>query len=183
MESWLKARISNAASSGQVSKADGAAIGSALGDIASQLQSSSPPSGTQASGPGQFRKKIDGLINGEVASGKLTDAQATELKDLLQPGKGGPGFVGSAGHDSRHANRASEGNQDDRSRASVDYSADSHKTTDPSQTTNLATSDVLTNFLKVLQEAQTSLAGATYSNTATTTSNAASSLGLVNKIA
>ena len=191
LDNRLQTRITNAAASGQLSQADGTAIGSALGDIASQLQSSSSPGGTTSSGPAQFRKKLDNLINGEVASGKLTDAQATELKSILQPGKNGPGGAGGAGH-GHHARGASggkgkgnDGDGDDQASASSSSNglAAALQASDPSQTGSAASSDALTGFLKLLQDAQKSLAGATYSNSAVATSNATSSLGLVNQIA
>ena len=93
-ENRILNRISYATSSGQLSQTDGTAISSALGDIAGQLQTSSGASSAStgsSTSPGQFRKKINALIDGEVTSGKLTDAPAIELKGLLEPGKGGPG--------------------------------------------------------------------------------------------
>ena len=186
-ESLVQKRIGNAASSGQLSQTDGTAIGSALGDIGTQLQSSSTQ-GSQGSGPGQLRDKIDTLINGEVSSGKLTDAQATELKNFLQPHKGGPGGASGAGH-SHHAKGASDGKDkendgdgDDQAGATSSLSA-ALQSADPSQETSTSLDDPLAGFLKVLQDAQNNLAGATYSNSAVSKPNTTSSLGLVNQLA
>lgn len=189
----LQTRISNAAKSGQLSQADGTAIGSALGDIASQLQTSRAQAGASNTGPAQFRKKLDSLINGEVASGKLTDAQATELKSMLQPGKGGPDGPGGAGHGhkakgaSDGKDQENDGDGDDKASASsssaTNVLAEALSASDPSQAASTASSDALAGFLKILQDAQKTLAGATYSNSAVATSNANSSLGLVNQIA
>jgi len=189
-ESLVQKRITNAASSGQISQADGTAIGSALGDIATQLQSSTTQ-GTQGSGPGQLRNKLDTLINGEVSSGKLTDAQATELKNFLQPNKNGPGGAGGAhgaGH-SHHAKGASDGKDKENDGDGDDQAGVSNtlstalQNADPSQSTSTSSNDPLASFLKILQDAQTSLAGATYSNSAVSKPNATSSLGLVNQFA
>ena len=193
IENRLQTRISNAAKSGQLSQADGTAIGSALGDIASQLQTSRTQAGASNTGPAQFRKKLDSLINGEVASGKLTDAQATELKSMLQPGKGGPDGPGGAGHGhkakgaSDGKDKENDGDGDDKASASSSSAtnglAEALSASDPSQAASSASSDALAGFLKILQDAQKALAGATYSNSAVATSNANSSLGLVNQIA
>ena len=189
-ENRLQSRITSAAASGQLSQADGTAIGSALGDIASQLQTSRSQAGAANTGPAQFRKKLDNLINGEVASGKLTDEQATELKSMLQPGKGGPRGAGH-GYEAKGAadgkDKENDGDGDDQASASSSSAtnglAEALQASDPSQAAPTASSDALAGFLKILQDAQKTLAGATYSNSAVATTNATSSLGLVNQIA
>jgi hypothetical protein len=189
----LQARITSAAMTGQMSQADGTAIGSALGEIASQLQTSRSQVGAANTGPAHFRKKLDNLINGEVASGKLTDAQATELKGMLQPSKGGSGSAGGPehGHRAKGApdgqDKENDGDGDDKASASSSNASNgltaALQASNPSQAASTASSEALAGFLKILQDAQKTLAGATYSNSAVATSKATSSLGLVNQIA
>ena len=52
-------------------------------------------SGTQPPSPGDMQSKIDSLIAGEVSNGKLTSAQADELKNVFAKAfKGGPHGAG-----------------------------------------------------------------------------------------
>jgi hypothetical protein len=184
-ESRLLNRISSATTSGQLSQADGKAIGSALGDIASQLQSSATSSGTSGINPGQLRKQVGSLIQGEVSSGKLTQAQADELKGLLQPGQGAPGGPqgpGGAHHGggAHHAHHH-DGDGDDASASATDsQTASSSSATGGDNTAS--SSDPLSIFLTSLADAQKALAGATYSqNGAASTGAVATSLGLIDQ--
>ena len=200
-ENRILNRISYATSSGQLSQTDGTAISSALGDIAGQLQTSSgasSASSASSTSPGQFRKKINALIDGEVTSGKLTDAQASELKGLLEPGKGGPGGgkgpggpggASGSGHHHHHVksgsngtNQADDGDNDDQSSttASNGSSASALQSAASSQSTDTS-SDPIQAFLKMLGDAQNALKSATYGQQATTNSASTSSIGLVNQ--
>jgi len=92
----LQATLQSEVNSGAISSSDQGALSSALTDINSSLQSGSgnaPASGTNLP-PGDLKSKIDTLIAGEVSSGKLTNAQATELqgvfKDAFASGAGAP---------------------------------------------------------------------------------------------
>jgi hypothetical protein len=92
----LQAALQSEVNSGAISSSDQGALSSALTDINSSLQSGSgnaPASGTNLP-PGDLKSKIDTLIAGEVSSGKLTNAQATELqgvfKDAFASGAGAP---------------------------------------------------------------------------------------------
>lgn len=210
-ENSLLKRISYATSSGQLSQTDGSAISSAIGDIASQLQSSTSAKGapsTQSANPGQFRKKVNDLIDGEVSSGKLTDAQASELKGLLEPGKGGPGNgngpdgpggpggpggPSGAGHHHHHVksgsdttDQANDDDGDDQTSTTASTStaastlAAALQAADPSQSSS-SSSDPLQAFLKTLGDAQNALSNATYGQQATSNSATTSSIGLVNQ--
>src|ERR1700730_14905560 len=88
--------------SGAISSGDQGALSSALADIDSSLQTSRASyqaRGTKPS-PEPDESKIDDLIAGEVSSGKLTSAQATELQGVFKAafagGAGGPGGAGGA---------------------------------------------------------------------------------------
>jgi hypothetical protein len=117
----LQDELQSEISAGTVSSSDESALSSALTDIDSQLRSGgSQSSGTQGS-PGDFKSKIDDLIQSEVSSGKLTSDQATELQGLFKatfgqgpggaggPPPGGPPPGAAAGGDSSSANGASSG--------------------------------------------------------------------------
>jgi hypothetical protein len=82
----LQAELQSEVNSGAITSSDQAALSSALKDIGSSLQNGG--AGTSASGanlpPGDLKSKIDDLIAGEVTSGKLTSAQATELQGVFK---------------------------------------------------------------------------------------------------
>lgn len=89
---------------GKISADDANAIKSAEDDISKLLdaQGGGAGSGTSADpslDPSQLKSKIDSLIDGEVKSGKLTSAQADELKSVLQKGHrhGGHAPSGASG--------------------------------------------------------------------------------------
>ena len=67
--------------SGKISSDDAKAIKSAEDNISKLFDASSSATGAGSSfDPSQFKSKIDTLIDGQVKSGKLTSAQADELK-------------------------------------------------------------------------------------------------------
>jgi hypothetical protein len=82
----LQAELQSEVNSGAITSPDQAALSSALNDIGSSLQNNG--AGASASGanlpPGDLKSKIDDLIAGEVTSGKLTGAQATELQGVFK---------------------------------------------------------------------------------------------------
>jgi len=88
----LQAELQSEVNSGAISSSDQGALSSALTDINSSLQAGSAGnSGGTNSPPGDLKIKIDNLIAGEVSSGKLTSAQATELQGVFQAAfAGGP---------------------------------------------------------------------------------------------
>ena len=102
----LQNELQTEVSSGAIGSSDQDALSSALKDIDTSLQSgqSSDASGGSQSAPGDLKSKIDGLIAGEVSSGKLTSDQATELQGVFKAafadGSGGAG--GAHGHHGGH---------------------------------------------------------------------------------
>jgi len=96
----LQAHLQSEVNAGTVSSSDQTALSSALTDINSSLQGGS--AGASARGtnlpPGDLKSKIDNLIAGEVSSGKLTSAQATELQGVFKAAfASGPGSAADAG--------------------------------------------------------------------------------------
>ena len=81
----LQNELQSEVSSGTVSSSDQSALSSALTDVNSSLQSgsASASAGSTTSSPGDLQSKINSLIAGEVSSGKLTSAQATELQGVF----------------------------------------------------------------------------------------------------
>jgi len=85
----LKALLNSAVSSGEIAQTDKAALSSVLDSIDQSLKSERSSSQTAGSrpDPSKIKEKIDSLIDGLVADGKLTDDQASELKSLFAQGK------------------------------------------------------------------------------------------------
>lgn len=81
---------------GTVAAGDSDALSSALAEIDKSLQGdSSVQSSGARSKPGDIKSKIDELIDAQVASGKLTTDQATELQGVFKAAfSGGPGGAG-----------------------------------------------------------------------------------------
>jgi hypothetical protein len=101
--SKVQSRLQSAVSSSSISAADQTALSGAITDIFSQLTGASTAttaatttitaaSGTTAA-PASMKDRVDGAIDNEVSSGKLTSDQATELKSL---------FAKAAGHMHMH---------------------------------------------------------------------------------
>jgi len=82
----MNSRIAAAASSGEISSADQSALSSALDTIDESLSSTS---GEKR--PEDMKSRVDSLIDAQVSSGTLTDAQATELKSFFAQGPSGGG--------------------------------------------------------------------------------------------
>ncbi|WP_024518160.1 hypothetical protein [Bradyrhizobium sp. Tv2a-2] len=134
----LEAELQSEVSNGTVSSSDETALSSALTDIDSAIksnQSGDSTSGTKLS-PADMQSKIDDLIKNEVSSGKLTGAQATELKGVFQAtfGQGPGGPPPSDGTDSASS--------------STDSSSTTSSTTSSSDT---SISELLQQFLQALQ--------------------------------
>lgn len=97
--SRLQDELASEVSSGAISSDDQSALNSALSDIDASLQSQAPSTGSPPS-PGAVKSTIDGLIAAEVKDGKLTSAQADELKSVFAKAfQGGPGGPGGADKD------------------------------------------------------------------------------------
>jgi hypothetical protein len=184
----LEAELQSEVSAGTVSSSDQSALSSALTSINSSLtagqssQTAGSPDGTGGNGPGDIKSKINSLIQAQVASGALTSNQATELQNLFSntfgngpDGSGGPGGPGGPqGFGGPPPGPPPSGGS---SASAIAQLLDSSSSTDASSTggsstDNTSLSNILQDFLKQLQDAQSSLSyGA---NGATT---AASSLG------
>jgi hypothetical protein len=82
--------------SGKVNATDSDALSSALAEIDKSLKSdAASQSGGAPSKPTDIKSKIDDLIDAQVASGKLTSDQATELQSVFKAAfAGGPGGAG-----------------------------------------------------------------------------------------
>lgn len=132
----MQDRLTDAIASGSISASDKEALTSALDDIDQSL-STGATTGSGRPDPKAMKAKIDSLIDEEVKSGKLTGDQASELKQLFakgpEGGRGGPGGPG--------------GPPPDEETASADDGAGTDKTT-----------KLLQDFLKLLQEKQSSAA-------------------------
>ena len=187
----LEAELQSEVSAGTVSSSDQSALSSALTSINSSLtadqssQTAGSPDGTGGNGPGDIKSKINSLIQAQVASGALTSNQATELQNLFSNtfgngpdgsgGAGGPG--GPQGFGGPPPGPPPSGGSSSSSASAVAQLLDSSSSTDASSSDSSSTdstslSNILQDFLKQLQDAQSSLSyGA---NGATT---AASSLG------
>ena len=158
--------IDNDVKSGKISSVDAKAIKSAEDDIAKSLGGSSSTSSSDSASfdPSQLKTKVDSLIDGEVKSGKLTSAQADELKSVLKKGpQGGPGGAGGpppggppggahgAGKSGSSALDALFQSDD-----SDDSSTDSTKSTPSSTSTSKDLAKLLDDFIKQLQSSSSS---------------------------
>jgi hypothetical protein len=146
--------------SGAISSSDQPALSSALTDINSSLQSGAtdPSAGGTNSSPGDLKSKIDGLIAGQVSSGKLTSDQATELQGVFKAAFAqGTDSVGGAhhGHHGGHGGAPP-----------ADGASPTDSTTSTSSTTS--TDDILQQFLQSLQSSLSSSSSSPYSATGTT---------------
>jgi hypothetical protein len=182
----LEAELQSEVSDGTISSSDQSALSSALTNIDSSLtagQSSQAVGSAGDAGPGDIKSKINSLIQAQVASGALTSNQATELQNLFNDtfghgsdGPGGPGGPGgpqggpppgpppSGGGSSGSASAITQ-LLDSASSTSGDTSGDT------SSTDSSSSSNVLQDFLKLLQDAQSFAYGAN----GTSASNAAAS--------
>ena len=77
--SRLQNELTSEVASGAIGSGDQPTLSSALNDIDTALKSQAPSPSSPPS-PGAIKAKIDDLIAGEVKDGKLTSAQADELK-------------------------------------------------------------------------------------------------------
>jgi hypothetical protein len=177
----LEAELQSEVSAGTVSSSDESALSSALTSIDSSLSAGQSSSGSQATGgagdngPGDIKSKINSLIQAQVASGALTSNQATELQNLFSNtfgnGPGGPG--GPQGPGGPPPGPPPSGGSSSSAIAQLLDSSSSAdgSSTDGSSSDSTSLSNILQDFLKQLQVAQSLSYGP---NGATT---AASSLG------
>jgi hypothetical protein len=78
----MQTQLSSAVSAGKINSTDKAALSSALTDIDSAMRSSGPPAGGVSADA--MKSKVNGLIDQQVKTGKLTSDQADQLKGLFQ---------------------------------------------------------------------------------------------------
>jgi hypothetical protein len=180
----LQAELQSEVNSGAIGSSDQTALSSALTDINSSLQSGSagaPANGTN-SPPGDLKAKIDNLIAGEVSSGKLTSAQATELQGVFKAafanGAGGAADAGGANAatavggpgqtpDSQGAGAAHHGHHGHHGGSSAsDTSSSSSSGTSGASNTSSA-NDILQQFLQSLQNSLSSSSPSSYSASGT----------------
>ena len=92
--SRLQNELTSEVTTGAIGSGDQPALSSALNEIDTALKSNAPSPSAPPS-PNSIKAKIDDLIAGQVKDGKLTSAQADELKTVfakaVQGGPGGPG--------------------------------------------------------------------------------------------
>ncbi len=169
----LQQELQSEVSAGTVSSSDQAALSSALKEINSSLaggQGSSQFGIGQSTSPGDLQSKIKDLISKEVSNGKLTSSQATELQKLFSntfaAGQGGTQGAGGPPPGMPPGPPPSEGQGSSTGGSSIAdlLSSDNTSSTSNSPSTDgssskSTTSDVskiLKDFLKLLQESQSS---------------------------
>jgi hypothetical protein len=149
----LQEELQAEVTSGAVGSSDQDALSSALTDIDASLQSSRASDSTSGTkpAPGDLKSKIDGLIAGEVSSGKLTSDQATELQGVFKAAFAhGPG--GAGGHHGGH-----DGPPPADSAASTDSTSSASGTS--------SASDILQQFLQSLQTSLSASSSTSYGAT------------------
>ena len=130
----LQDELASEVSSGAVNSSDQNALSAALTDIDSELKSQMQSAGgAQPPSPGDMKSKINSLIAGEVSNGKLTSAQADELKNVFANAfKGGPHGAGG----------------------DADGDGDSSAAASSTSSTSSDVSKLLQDFLKLIQDSQ-----------------------------
>ena len=137
----LKQELAAEISSGSVSASDSDALSSALDSIDSSLRQNQPSAGSAPPSPGDLQDKVSSLIDQQVTSGALTSDQASELRQVFANTFSGQG-PGSAG-----------GPPPGPPPSVTDSASDSDGSTTDTQT---SIADLINNFLKQLQQNQTS---------------------------
>ena len=156
----LQNELSSEVSSGAISSSDQGALSAALTDIDLELKSEmQSASGTQPPSPGDVQSKIDSLIANEVSNGKLTSAQADELKNVFAKAfKGGPHGAGGPPAGGPGGVGGDADGDGDGSSSNATSSTSTSSTSSSSGSTNSNASQVLQDFLKLLQNSQGSSA-------------------------
>jgi hypothetical protein len=159
----LQNELASEASSGKISSDDQSALSSALSDIDAAMQSQAQSGGSPPS-PGAMKSKIDSLIAGEVKDGKLTSAQADELKNVFAQalqggpggagGPGGPGGAGGGGGSSKTSTDAADTNGDGTVSAAEQAAYDAKTATTSGSSSSSDVSQLMQDFLKLIQDSQ-----------------------------
>ncbi len=165
--SRLQDELASEISAGTISSDDQSALNSALTDIDSAMKSGRASSDGAPPSPDAMKAKIDGLIDGEVKDGRLTSAQAAELKNVFAQafsggpsGAGGPGGPGGAcggggGGAGKTSTDPADTNGDGTVSAAEQAAYDAKNPAQARATSNSSNSDpskLLSDFLKLLQD-------------------------------
>ncbi|WKA27492.1 hypothetical protein [Bradyrhizobium roseum] len=149
--------------SGAVKSSDQDALASALTDIDSALQASRASDQSSGARPVDLRSKIDDLINSQVADGKLTTEQASELQDIFKTAfADGPGGGGGP----RDAGGPPPGGPPP---------ADEASSSDDASSSATSIEDILKQFLESLQESMQASSSTTYSASGTSSASSSTS--------
>lgn len=159
----LQKELASEVSAGAVSSSDADALSTALQDIDTALQSDRA-GGSAGSKPSDMKSKIDDLIATEVSNGTLTTDQAAELQSLFQSTFAGGGAGGPPPPPPPDDSSGSV--------SSVSSSGSSSSSSD--------VSEVLKEFLKLLQEQQSSSSASSYGASGSATSSSSFSALLIN---
>lgn len=150
--------ISDQVGTGAISSTDQTALDSAVETIDGSLRSGGASQSSRLD-PSALKSRVDDLISQQVSSGALTSDQAATLKQVLAQGPGGkdgePGGtdgIGGAGAPHRGHHHAPPP-PDDASNGTDDAS------TSIATSTSGSTSDLLSSFIKQLQDAQSQASG------------------------
>ena len=156
--SRLQDELTSEVSSGTVSSGDQSALSSALTDIDTAMKSGAAATDGTPPSPAAMKAKIDSLIAGEVKDGKLTSAQADELKGVFAQafagGPGGPGGPGGGGSSKTSTDPADTNGDGTVSAAEqAAYDAKNVASSDSSSSSTKSDTDKLfQDFLKLLQD-------------------------------
>lgn len=162
----LQTELASEVKAGTIKSSDQSALSSALDDIDQAMQSSKPSAGSRPS-PDEMKSKIEGLIDDQVSSGKLTSDQAEELKGVFAKGlQGGPGGAGgpppggaggaggAGGSKSSEDTDPADSNGDGTVSALEQAAYVSTNKTDSTQSSDSDVTKLLQNFLDTLKESQ-----------------------------
>ncbi|WGD54429.1 hypothetical protein QA641_11260 [Bradyrhizobium sp. CB1650] len=158
----LQQELQSEVSAGTISSSDQSALSTALNDIDTALQQSraSDESGGTRTSKDDMKSKIDDLISNEVSNGTLTSDQADELKGVFEAAfsKGPQGAGGPP-----PGPPPSDDGSSDQSSSSTDSTS--------STSSDQAAAEILQQFLRALQQAQSSTSSYGASGAATNASS------------
>jgi len=159
----MQQMLQSAVSAGTVKTADQSALSSALDDIDTALKNGAS-AGSMA--PGGMKTKVDGLIDQEVSNGKLTDDQATELKQVFADAAQ---KMGGAHHHHHHGGPKGPPPSDD-----LTSTGDS---TDPTTTSTDSAKNAIDTLISFLKQMEDKMSSSTnYTSSGTSSGNGLSSL-------
>lgn len=163
----LLTQLQSAVTAGSVKQTDQTALSGAIDDIGSALRASGPPA--QGAAPTSMKDKVDSLIDQEVKDGKLTDDQATELKQVFADASR------TMGH--HHHAHGTDGGASAGSGGDCDGDGGNAATQAASTASTTTGSDPLSKLVAFLQKLETTLASSSaYNSSGTQTSGLTSAL-------